>query len=260
MTHDAGRHRTSHHRTPAPAVVVQLRRARSADRVVRGHRRREAGLFRTAALAALALVLAGHAEPARGRPDGDPSSSVAAEAAAPEANYLPARDRYLEDALRRASRAARRGEATRTTAPLPPPPRSRFVAPLRLRVTSCYGPRWGRLHAGLDVGARRGTPISTVAAGRVVQAGWYGGYGAAVVVDHGGGWATLYGHASRLLVTTGQRVAVGATIALVGSTGHSYGSHLHLGVARTPWSRDAPRWVDPAPWLRARGVGVPGCR
>ncbi len=100
--------------------------------------------------------------------------------------------------------------------------------PVRGRLTSSYGRRWGRLHAGIDVAAPRGTVIRAAKAGVVVFAGRMGGYGNCVIVDHGGGLSTLYGHQSRLGSRRGQRVSPGQTIGYVGSTGRSTGNHLHF--------------------------------
>jgi len=106
------------------------------------------------------------------------------------------------------------------------------------RISSSYGlrhdPFTGRLarHTGLDIPAAHGTPILASGGGRVVSAGLRGAYGRAVVIDHGGGLATLYGHASKLLVRPGDVVMPNEPIALVGSTGRSTGPHLHFEVLR----------------------------
>ncbi|MGQ9557644.1 MAG: peptidoglycan DD-metalloendopeptidase family protein [Desulfurispora sp.] len=97
-------------------------------------------------------------------------------------------------------------------------------------VSSPYGLRQGRPHEGMDIAADYGQPIRAAAAGRVVFAGPRGTYGLTVIIDHGAGWQTLYAHASQLLVSEGQEVAAGETVALVGSTGRSTGPHLHLEV------------------------------
>jgi murein DD-endopeptidase MepM/ murein hydrolase activator NlpD len=86
------------------------------------------------------------------------------------------------------------------------------------------------MHEGIDIAASSGTPIRAAAAGTVIHAGWLGGYGNLVVVDHGNGLATAYAHASAILVGVGQQVAQGDTVSLVGSTGHSTGPHLHFEV------------------------------
>jgi murein DD-endopeptidase MepM/ murein hydrolase activator NlpD len=87
-------------------------------------------------------------------------------------------------------------------------------------------------HNGVDLGAPVGTPILAAASGEVMisRMGWNGGYGNYVVIQHDNGTQTVYGHASKLLVTEGQEVKQGQTIALVGSTGESTGPHLHVEV------------------------------
>ncbi len=106
------------------------------------------------------------------------------------------------------------------------------------RITSSFGwrvhPILGsrRFHSGIDFGASQGTPIRAADAGRVLFAGWYGGYGRAVIINHGNGVTTLYGHASRVYVSEGDTVQRGQVIAAVGSTGLSTGPHLHFEVRR----------------------------
>ncbi len=114
------------------------------------------------------------------------------------------------------------------------------------RVSSNYGMRKldddaaARMHKGLDIAAPEGAPIRAALPGTVVHSGWIKGYGKSVIVDHGNGTTTLYGHASELLVDVGQTVSRGAPIARVGSTGHSTGPHLHFEV------RHHGESVDPA--------------
>jgi murein DD-endopeptidase MepM/ murein hydrolase activator NlpD len=100
-----------------------------------------------------------------------------------------------------------------------------------------------RFHSGMDFAASYGSTIRAADSGTVIFAGWYGGYGRAVIIDHGKGITTLYGHSSELYVTDGQAVERGQAIAAVGSTGLSTGPHLHFEVRRngTP--------VDPANYL-----------
>jgi murein DD-endopeptidase MepM/ murein hydrolase activator NlpD len=95
-------------------------------------------------------------------------------------------------------------------------------------VTSEFGYRWGRLHAGLDIGAGMGAPIHAAKAGTVIFSGVQGGYGNVVIIEHGGGLTTLYGHMSRRAASDGQEVSTGDLIGYVGSTGHSTGPHLHF--------------------------------
>lgn len=89
-----------------------------------------------------------------------------------------------------------------------------------------------RFHAGLDFAASYGSTIRAADSGTVIFAGWYGGYGRAVIIDHGKGITTLYGHTSQLYVSEGQAVQRGQAIAAVGSTGLSTGPHLHFEVRR----------------------------
>jgi murein DD-endopeptidase MepM/ murein hydrolase activator NlpD len=102
--------------------------------------------------------------------------------------------------------------------------------PVSAPITSPFGMRWGTLHPGLDLGAPYGSPIHAAGSGVVVYCGWESGYGNFVVIDHGGGIATAYGHQSRIAVTCNEQVSQGQVIGYVGSTGHSFGAHLHFEV------------------------------
>jgi murein DD-endopeptidase MepM/ murein hydrolase activator NlpD len=101
------------------------------------------------------------------------------------------------------------------------------------------------MHAGLDMVAPAGAEVRAAAPGRVVLAGWNGGYGQMVEIRHQDGIATRYGHLSKILVKTGEQVAAGAVIGRVGSTGRSTGPHLHYETRRD----DEP--VNAAPYLAA---------
>ena len=107
-------------------------------------------------------------------------------------------------------------------------------APLRTTMTSGFGMRIDpilgtrRLHSGVDLAAPSGSPIVATSDGMVSKAGWNGGYGLFVSLEHGGGLQTRYGHMSRLNVVAGQRVHTGDVIGFVGSTGRSTGPHLHF--------------------------------
>lgn len=105
-----------------------------------------------------------------------------------------------------------------------------FVWPCDGVVVSGFGMRWGRMHEGLDIGCANVTPNRAAASGTVIHAGWLGGYGNLVVIDHGNGLSTAYAHASSILVGVGQTVSQGETVSLVGSTGNSSGPHLHFEV------------------------------
>jgi murein DD-endopeptidase MepM/ murein hydrolase activator NlpD len=129
------------------------------------------------------------------------------------------------------------------------------VAPTSGRVTSCYGSRWGTLHAGVDIAAPIGTPIYTPEDGVVVQAGPASGFGLAVAVQHGDGAITLYGHVNQMFVSAGQVVSAGEQIAEVGNRGQSTGPHLHFEV------HTGGLYVNrgnPVPWLNARGISLGG--
>ena len=112
----------------------------------------------------------------------------------------------------------------------------RFIYPVNGRISSNYGYRVHpisgarRLHAGMDIAAGTGTPIGAAGNGTVIFAGWRGGYGNCIMIDHGGGIVTLYGHQSSLATSVGQSVSTGQTIGYVGSTGYSTGPHLHWEV------------------------------
>ena len=105
-----------------------------------------------------------------------------------------------------------------------------FVWPVHGVFTSGFGWRWGRMHEGIDLAVGNGTPVVAAAAGTVIVAGWMGGYGNLVVVDHGNGIATAYGHNTSVTVGVGQSVAQGQLIAYSGNTGHSTGPHVHFEV------------------------------
>jgi murein DD-endopeptidase MepM/ murein hydrolase activator NlpD len=110
------------------------------------------------------------------------------------------------------------------------PVKGRLTSPYGYRIHPIYGVR--KLHTGIDISAASGTAIKAAGDGVVVFAGRWGGYGNCVILDHGGGVATLYGHCSRLAVSEGQNVTQGQSIAYVGSTGLSTGPHLHFEVRR----------------------------
>jgi murein DD-endopeptidase MepM/ murein hydrolase activator NlpD len=107
---------------------------------------------------------------------------------------------------------------------------SGFIWPVSGTLTSGYGWRWGRMHEGVDLAAGSGTPIYASAPGVVIACGYTGGYGNLVVIDHGGGVATAYGHQSSIAVGCGQSVGQGQVIGYVGNTGNSTGPHLHFEV------------------------------
>jgi murein DD-endopeptidase MepM/ murein hydrolase activator NlpD len=103
-----------------------------------------------------------------------------------------------------------------------------MIWPTNGAFTSPFGPRWGRLHAGIDIGAPEGTPIRAALSGKVVLAGWTGGYGNYTCIQHGGGLSTCYAHQSRYGTSVGANVSKGDVIGYVGNTGNSTGAHLHF--------------------------------
>lgn len=122
-------------------------------------------------------------------------------------------------------------------------PSDGLIWPVEGAITSPYGLRWGRMHTGIDIDGVTGDPIAASAGGRVTLATSYSGYGNAVIVDHGGGISTLYGHLSRVAVQSGDRVEQGQFLGAMGCTGHCFGDHLHFEVRI---DGDA---VDPLPYL-----------
>jgi murein DD-endopeptidase MepM/ murein hydrolase activator NlpD len=119
--------------------------------------------------------------------------------------------------------------------------------PVQAPISSPFGLRlvdyWPAIHHGVDLVVPEGTPVRAMAPGRVVYAGWMGGYGNTILLDHGRGTATLYAHLSTLQVQPGQTVSSRDVIALSGSTGNARGAHLHFEVRRRG------RAEDPVPLL-----------
>ncbi len=105
---------------------------------------------------------------------------------------------------------------------------SGLIWPVSGPINSPFGPRWGRMHTGIDIGAATGTPIRAAKAGTVILAGSNGGYGNAVVIDHGGGFSTLYAHNSSVSASQGASVSQGQVIASSGCSGSCTGPHLHF--------------------------------
>ena len=121
------------------------------------------------------------------------------------------------------------------------------------RLTSGFGPRWGPLDGGIDLAAPMMTPEYAAMDGIVLEAGPASGFGNAVYIQHENGDVTVYGHMEQILVTAGQVVKAGETIALLGNRGQSTGPHLHFEVH--VGGIDGTK-IDPIPWLRERGVNI----
>jgi murein DD-endopeptidase MepM/ murein hydrolase activator NlpD len=132
--------------------------------------------------------------------------------------------------------------------------RPKAVSPVNgARLTSTFGPRWGTMHAGIDLAAPMHTPEYAVMDGVVLEAGPASGFGLAVYIQHENGDVTVYGHMDQILVTAGQVVRAGDQIALLGNRGQSTGPHLHFEVHVGGVNGQK---IDPIPWLAERGVQV----
>ena len=143
-----------------------------------------------------------------------------------EVDALQAQSASLAAQIRSAQAAAAPSTAPSDSTPSA----SGFIWPVSGVLTSGFGYRWGRMHEGIDIAVPSGTPVHASASGTVIVAGWVGGYGNLVVIDHGGGVATAYGHNTSVAVGVGQSVAQGQVISYSGSTGHSTGPHVHFEV------------------------------
>jgi murein DD-endopeptidase MepM/ murein hydrolase activator NlpD len=139
-----------------------------------------------------------------------------------EIEALEAESAALAATIRAASSPASVGTGAPSAAGL--------VWPVSGAVTSGFGMRWGRMHEGIDIAVPDGTPVVAAAAGTVIHAGWLGGYGNLVVVDHGNGLSTAYAHNSGYACSVGQRVSQGEVISYSGNTGNSSGPHVHFEV------------------------------
>lgn len=107
-----------------------------------------------------------------------------------------------------------------------------YIWPTKGVFTSGFGWRWGRMHQGIDIANKVGTPVFAAKDGIVTHAGWRGAYGYLVEIAHGGGSTTRYAHNSQILVRSGQFIPQGATISKMGSTGRSTGPHLHFEIRK----------------------------
>ncbi|MBV8639718.1 MAG: peptidoglycan DD-metalloendopeptidase family protein [Candidatus Eremiobacteraeota bacterium] len=152
------------------------------------------------------------------------------------------REQELEQE-REAERRARGISAPETATESSP---GTFAWPVSGTITSPFGWRSNpfggspEFHQGLDIAAPTGTTVTATASGTVILAQWYGGYGNYILIDHGGGFSSGYGHLSAIYVSVGQKVQKGQAIGAVGSTGQSTGPHLHFEI------RINGKPVDPA--------------
>lgn len=221
-----------------------------------GSGRMRAGLAIALAATPLARVSAGDVLPAP-----QLSAPVAADAVPPSARVYLAQPIGRVTVDRAADLVGQRMYAVRAdvagaaavsfsrTKPIPTSALSTIAGSplLRGRLTSAFGAArttlsggW-RAHAGVDLAAPIGSPVSASMDGRVARAAWASGYGLLVTLEHAGGVETRYAHLSSIGVAPGQWVHRGEVIGLVGSTGHSTGPHLHYEV------RQAGRAINPLP-------------
>lgn len=106
------------------------------------------------------------------------------------------------------------------------------TSPFGYRRDPILGHKTVRFHAGVDLGGETGEPVHSAAGGRVVSAGWLGGHGRTVILQHPGGYQTIYAHLRQILVAAGDQVDAGVPVGLMGSSGRSTGPHLHFEVRR----------------------------
>ncbi|SFE93093.1 murein hydrolase activator EnvC family protein [Alteribacillus iranensis] len=142
-----------------------------------------------------------------------------------------------------------------TNASVPHDNGSTLMKPATGSITSGYGPRWGRMHHGIDIGqgGRSNVPIVAAANGTVVKASYMNGYGNTVMISHninGQQITTLYAHMSSSSVSAGQRVSKGDQIGIMGNTGASKGPHLHFEVHEGPWNGAKSNSVNPRTYLK----------
>jgi murein DD-endopeptidase MepM/ murein hydrolase activator NlpD len=156
----------------------------------------------------------------------------------------------LSSARLEAAERAGRGEDRSLSTSIAQSPNAWVLPNHDYRLTSLFGQRWGKAHKGVDIAVPEGTPVAAMHEGIIVLAAYNGGYGNQVIIDHGNGIKTTYGHNSRLMVKEGQRVKAGDIIAISGSTGHSTGPHVHLEIHVNDVA------VNPLPWFKAHGVDL----
>ncbi|MFY9188851.1 MAG: peptidoglycan DD-metalloendopeptidase family protein [bacterium] len=156
-------------------------------------------------------------------------------------NELERTSRELELAIRRLQSPDDPATVVRGKGAMAWPTAGSITSYFGYRTHPVFGTR--RLHSGLDIAASYGQTVVAAADGTVIMSGSYGGYGKAVIIDHGGGTSTLYGHNSALLVKVGQKVQRGQAIAKAGSTGVSTGPHLHFEVRVNGTPEDPLGWL-----------------
>ncbi|HET7475136.1 MAG TPA: M23 family metallopeptidase [Dermatophilaceae bacterium] len=248
-----GRHRAPARRAPLTpgaglalptAVAVVLTLTGGAAVVATA---RQAGARPTTAAAAAWVTPAGAERAYQAGPAvaGQPSDQAVERAAARDAAAARAADRSSRAARARSDLAVRQLAAELAAA-------RRWVLPLKgYTLSSRFGLRWGRLHAGNDFAVPVGTRLGAMSTGTVIFAGEQSGYGTKVEIRYWDGTVSYFAHMSRLAVKRGDRVHPGQLVGLSGNSGHSTGPHLHLEI-----HPGGGKPVDPLPWLRAHGIRV----
>ncbi|MCW2676699.1 MAG: Peptidase family [Modestobacter sp.] len=248
-----GSSRTRESAVPGPPRAVGPRRSRATLR------RRPAALLAAVVVGGVAAGLMGvqGVTPATAQEPAAVSDLLGsdAEGLTEDAELTPqvaiteveAQARLAEVAASRAQRAAVAQAAAEAAAP-------EAVLPIRgARMTTCFCMRWGVMHWGVDLAAPKMTPEYAAEDGVVLRAGEASGFGQAVYILGASGDVTVYGHMEKILVSPGDVVTAGDTIALEGSRGQSTGPHLHFEVHQGGMNGTR---VDPVTWLRARGVDI----
>lgn len=187
----------------------------TSQRVVRSNRIRD---VREIQIGTRLWIPGGHSRP----------GTTAVGGAAPGVAVPRPKDRGLSSVLGQGARKAPKScESARREASL------RFAWPAEGRLNSGFGARRGRSHDGIDIGAKRGTPVRAAEAGRVIYSGRLGDYGNLVIIKHAGSWATVYAHNRKNRARKDAFVERGEVIAEVGSTGNASGPHLHFEIRRS---------------------------
>jgi peptidoglycan hydrolase CwlO-like protein len=178
----------------------------------------------------------------------DEAAIVAAQASA-IAKELERIKRAEEEAARKKQEQESQGQTSTSV----PAASGDFIVPAAGPVTSNYGSRWGRLHAGIDIGKRGGSvPIVSVASGTVIRSYYSSSYGNVVFIAHsvnGQIWTTVYAHMENREVSDGQTVQQGQRIGYMGNTGQSFGAHLHFELHRGGWNQSKSNSVNPRSYI-----------
>lgn len=161
------------------------------------------------------------------------------------------RQKEQEEARKRA--LSSRGSSSESGGSLPPMSNGAFMRPANGPITSTFGPRWGEIHYGIDIG-KRGASVPVVAAadGYVYRSYYSPSYGNVIFIMHyidGQVYTTVYAHLESRLVSEGQNVSKGQMIGYMGNTGRSFGKHLHFELHRGPWNASKSNAVDPLKYI-----------